>query len=325
MLAFVVAALLGLSDPQSTPPAAPQPPSAQQTSADASAVRLEDVEITARRNDMIRAFVNEVAAPNRHRGIARWRKDICIGVANLRPEAAQYIVDRVSTVAEDIGLTPGEPGCAPNVIIIASTSADELAAELVRERRQAFRMGGSGMDRGAAALTAFVNSDQPVRWWQVSMPTDNETGADAVSLPGNCRGSCDSNPAHEPRPQDFGPVIKLAGSSRLNSQIVDNLFRTVAILDVDQVSSVSIQQLADYLAMITLVQIDPGADTSAYVSVLNVFDDPAQTDGLTGWDEAYLHGLYEADRTRRNPSAGRSELSASIRRARDRLNTATPD
>lgn len=318
MLAFVVAALLGSSGPQSPAQAAPQTEATQSPSAEAGAVRLEDVEITGARNDMVRAFVNAVAAPNRNRGIARWRKDICIGVANLRPEAGQYIVDRVSTVAEDIGLTPGEPGCAPNVIIIASDSADAVAAELVRERRLAFRMGGSGMDRGSVALTDFVNSDQPVRWWQVSMPTDNDTGAAAVRLPGDCQGTCSSA-------EDFGPVIRAAAGSRLTSPIVDNLFRTVIILDVDQVGRVSIRQLADYLAMITLAQIDPDADTGDYVSVLNVFDDPASTDGLTGWDEAYLYGLYQVDRTRKNPGSGRTELANAIRRAQTRPPPEAPD
>ena len=97
------------------------------------------------------------------------------------------------------------------------------------------------------------------------------------------------------------------------------------ILDVDQVSRVSIRQLADYLAMISLTQVDPDADTGAYVSVLNVFDDPASTDGLSDWDEAYLHGLYQTVQVRRSPIAARSALSDSIRRARERLDTGTRD
>ena len=318
MLAFVVAALLGSSGPQSPPPAVPQAEPTQQSSADAASVRLEDVEITGQRDDMVRAFVETVAAPNRHRGMARWASDICIGVANLRPEGARYIVDRVSTVAEDVGLKPGEPGCAPNVIIIASTSPDALAAELVQDRRRAFLMGGPGMDRGRAALDAFVNSDQPVRWWQVSMPTNVDTGAPAVRLPGDCQGTCSSA-------ADFAPVNRVVAGSRLALPIIDNLFRTVIILDVDQVSRVSIRQLADYLAMISLTQVDPDADTGAYVSVLNVFDDPASTDGLSDWDEAYLHGLYQTVQVRRSPIAARSALSDSIRRARERLDTGTRD
>ncbi|WP_339913190.1 hypothetical protein [uncultured Brevundimonas sp.] len=323
MFAFALAALMTIAPVQTaTPQSAPV---AQSGTADGP-VRLEDIEVTGAPLDtLIRDFVNEVAAPNRDRGIARWEGQICVGVANLRTEPAQYIVDRVSTVAEDVGLTPGQPGCMANVIIIATDEPDRLAEELVRERRRAFRMGGAGMDRGGTALNAFIGSDQPVRWWQVSMPIDSQTGSRAVRLPGECKGSCDSSPALDPHPEDYAPVISTFAASRLSTQIVDNLFRTVVIVDVDQLSSVSTQQLADYLAMITLAQIDPTADTSRYASILNVFEDPDSAQGLTDWDEAYLLGLYQAERTRKNLGAGRSEISSSIRRAHGRLTTAEPD
>tara|TARA_R110002051_G_scaffold57554_3_gene106374 strand:+ start:274 stop:1236 length:963 start_codon:yes stop_codon:yes gene_type:complete len=320
MLAFVVAALLGSMDPQSLPSAGPQTEPPGQTYANTPAVRLEDVEITGQPLEvLIRDFVNEVAAPNRGRGIARWQGSICVGVANLRAEPAQYIVDRVSTVAEDVGLTPGQPGCEANVIIIATDQPDRIAGDLVRERRRAFRLGGTGMDRGNNELSAFISSDQPVRWWQVSMPVDRDTGRRAIRLPGDCRGDCNGGP------QDFAPVIANPAGSRLSTPIVDNLFRTVVILDMTQVSGVSTEQLADYLAMITLAQIDPTADTSRYATVLNVFADPDSAPGLTDWDEAYLAGLYEAERTRKNAGAGRGEIAASIRRAHQRLTTEDPD
>ena len=308
VVAAALAALLAAA-PMQTPPQTPQQPPAQE----AGPVELEDVEVTGRPLDaMIRSFVDEVAEPNRRRGLARWDDRICIGVANLRAEVAQYIIDRVSTVADDLGVVPGEPGCRPNVIIIASDDADGLARQLVEERRRAFRMGGAGMDRGRSALQAFVESDQPVRWWQLSMPTDSETGGRAVRVPGECTGACMD-------PQDSAPVINTFAASRLTTQIVDYIFRTVVILDIDQVTRVSGQQLADYVAMVTLAQIDPEADPSGYASVLNVFDDPGSAEGLTDWDHAYLRGLYDAERNRKNLRAGRTEIADSIHRAHGAL------
>ena len=309
VVAAALAALLAvgpMQTPQQTPPqTAPQP--------QGESVDLGEVEITGRPlDDMIRSFVSEVAEPNRRRGLARWDDRICIGVANLRAPAAQYIIDRVSTIADSLGVVPGEPGCRPNVIIIASDDADGLARTLVEERRRAFRMGGSGMDRGRTALEAFVETDRPVRWWQLSMPTDSETGRRAVRVPGECTGACMD-------PQDSAPVINTFAASRLTTQIVDYIFRTIVILDIDQVTRVSGQQLADYVAMVTLAQIDPEADTSGYASVLNVFDDPASADGLTDWDQAYLRGLYDAERNRRNLNAGRTEIADSIHRAHETL------
>lgn len=326
MLAFALAAVMAaapVSDPQVAPGSAmspaPQTAPAQQAADPAGATDLEDVEVTGRPLDsMIRNFVNEVAAPNRGRGLARWEDEICVGVANLRNEPAQYIADRVSTVAEDIGLTPGQPGCTPNIMVVATDDGAALAQQLVAERARAFRMGGAGMDRGGVALNAFKETDAPVRWWQVSMPTDSETGARAVRLPGECRNDCSS-------PMDMAPIVNVFAASRISTQIVDTLFRTIVILDVDQIADVSVVQLADYIAMVTLAQIDPSADTSGYASILNVFDDPGATDTLTDWDTAYLTGLYDAERNRQNRRAGRMEIADSIHKAHKDMQSAEAD
>jgi hypothetical protein len=140
MVALALAALLAVAPAAAPQQPAPQDPPPQSQAADPTPVDLGEVEVTGRPLDsMIRSFVNEVAAPNRRRGIARWDDRICVGVANLRAEPAQYIVDRVSTVAEDLGVMPGEPGCQPNVIVIASDDPDGLARQLTEERRRAFR------------------------------------------------------------------------------------------------------------------------------------------------------------------------------------------
>jgi hypothetical protein len=153
-----------------------------------------------------------------------------------------------------------------------------------------------------------VSSAAPVRWWQVSMPANADTGDRAVRIPGECRDPCLNV-------DDFAPSVHVFAASRLSTQIVDYIFRTIVILDIDQIRGISAQQLADYVAMVTLAQIDPEADTSGYASILNLFDAPDQADGLTEWDTAYLQGLYDAERSRRNLRAGRMEIADSIYQA----------
>ncbi|MGH7026710.1 hypothetical protein [Brevundimonas sp.] len=311
MIALVLAAAIAASPTQAVSPTTPAP--VAQTSTEESPVRLEDIIVSGRPLDsLISSFVGEVAAPNPHRGIARWENGLCIGAANLRPEAAQYLVDRVSTVASDLGLRPGAPGCAPNVMIIATTDAKGTAERLVQHNRRDLRMGGAGMDRGGTALQAFQTSDRPVRWWQVSIPVDSETGLPATRIPGECNPPCE-------KAGDYAPNIPIFAASRLSTQIVDKLFRTIIILDVDQVSRVTPDQLADYVSMVTFAQINPEADTGRYASILNLFEDPGSAPGLTQWDRAYLEGLYDAERTRQNRRAGRTEIAASIRRAHEDL------
>lgn len=308
MLAAVAAALaLFAQDPQAaqTPPQAPP---------QSEPIQLEAVEITGRPLDrMIGDFVDEVGEPNRGRGLARWDGAVCVGVVNLRTEAAQYLTDRISTVAEDLGLNPGGPGCTPNILIVATDDAGALAETLVRDNRRAFRMGGAGMDRGGDALEDFVETDRPVRWWQMAMPVDSESGQRAIRLPGDCEGAACS--AHEGNVMAYAPTIEVFAASRLRTQIVDNIIRTVVIVDVDQVSDLSILQLADYIAMVSLAQVDPDADAAAYSSILNVFQHPGDAASLTSWDQAYLGGLYAAERNSTSGNANRQEIVSSIRDA----------
>lgn len=316
MIAVWLAGLL-LSSPGPSPvPDGVQDPAAQEAPlAPGVAVELEDVVVTGWPLDtMIRNFVTEVAEPNRRRGLARWDDAICVGVSNLQPDAAQYLADRISTVADDLGLRPGAPGCTPNIVVIVTDDAEALARTLVSDRRRAFRMGGAGMDRGGDALEDFVETDRPVRWWQVSMPVDSETGQRMVRLAGDCSGGdCAGGTL------GFAPQYNLFAASRLTTQIVDDIFRAVVIVDVDQVRDVSILQLADYIAMVSLAQIDPDADTSGYASILNVFDDPDGSTSLTNWDLAFLGGLYSAERNAAAQVARRGEIVDAIHREHGRL------
>lgn len=315
MLAATLAAVAMLSSPDGvsaivqtdTPTAQVAPRIAREAPADLGEVIVEG----RRLEDLTRDFVNEVAAPARRRGLARWRDKVCVGVANLQAEAAGYIADRVSTVAQDVGLEVGAPGCRPSILISFTSDANAFTEDFVARRPRLFRVGGAGMDRGGAAFQHFLNTDRAVRWWVVSAPVDPENGQIATRLPG--MGDDNGSPGQVMR---FAPNIdNRGGASRLTTQITDDVLRAFIIVDVDRLNGVSLEQLADYLALVALAQIDPEADTSGYLSVLNVFDDPLQTDGLTQWDQAYLQGLYDAQRTRRNTRANATAIMDSIVRA----------
>ena len=288
------------------PQDAPQPPPQD------GAVNLEDVVVVGRPLErMISDFVGEVAAPARNRGLARWRGRVCVGVANLRADAAQVINDEVSRAALDLGLVPGDPGCRPNILVIATADADAFTRDLVERRTRYFRVGGAGMDAGTAAFRRFMDNDRPVRWWNVSMPVNRDSGERAVRIPGV--DPCST-------PLDCAPITKInGGASHFRTQIVDDLGRVFVILDMDRISGVSAQQLGGYVAMVSLAQIDPDADTRGYGTILNLFDDPDGVQGLTQWDRAYLSGLYESERMERNPSAHRAEIVDEVRRQHARL------
>jgi hypothetical protein len=113
------------------------------------------------------------------------------------------------------------------------------------------------------------------------MPVDARTGAPAIRMPG--------------QPP---PVIAVAGPSRIHSGIRDELQYVIIIVESTRLTGTTWQQLADYLAVVSLAQIDPWTDPAAFDSILNLFSNPAAYSGLTDWDRSYLQALYAFDQER---------------------------
>lgn len=252
----------------------------------------------------IRDFIGEVVKTPAGRGYARWHREVCIGVHNLESTAAQYIVDRISALALEVGLAPGEPGCPPDVIVIFTTDGAQLATAMVENEPTLFRPGGPIPDLtlSRAALEKFKSSQRPVRWWHVSMPVDARTGARAVALP-----------------QDAGryPTVAVDGPSFIHSGIRDDLRYVIIIVDGTKLNGTTWQQIADYLAVVSLAQVSPDADPTAFDSILNLFSNPKAYSGLTDWDRSYVHALYEFDQ-RRTPRGQTSDLVDEMARRESR-------
>jgi len=269
---------------QDTPAAQVPPPQAT--------TELSEVVVEGRRlRAVVQDFVGEVAAPaTGNRGAARWNSSVCIGVVNLRADVAQYIVDRASDVARELGLTAGEPGCSANVLIIAAADGQAVADGIVEARRRAFSPGGSGMTRSLRALETFRTSEAPIRWWHVSGPVDSESGELATRLPGR-----------------DAPQIAVSRASRLRTDIRDDMFKAIIVVDITKTASLSLTQLADYSTLIALAQVDPDADVAAFDTVLNVFSNP-DIPGLTSWDMDYLNALYSIEQNRLGSGARGAEI-----------------
>ena len=244
--------------------------------------RLGELEFDIR--PYIRDFLDEITLPARGRGYARWHRRVCVGVQNLENRPAQFIVDRVSSLALDVGLEPGEPGCNPQVIIIFSTDAKQMAAGMVENEPRVFRpiAGYAGMDRGLEGLDFFVESEAPVRWWDVSMPVDVRTGNPAIQ----------SNNVSCTRAPYCFPIFWVDGPSRVHSGVRDDLQYVIILVDVTKLNGTTWRQLGDYLAFVSLAQIDLNADPAEYDSILNLFSNPAAYSGLTDWDRQFIHALY---------------------------------
>lgn len=296
LAAALAAVLIAPTPAQESSPGADAPPEAADI-VDEVVVRgrrLNDIEADLRIH--IHDFLEQVAAPVHTRGYARWHRRVCVGVHNLENSAAQYVVDRISGLALDVGLEPGEPGCRPDVNILFATDAREMASYMVDSQPHVFRPAGgnAGMNLGLAALDEFAESGKAVRWWHVSVPVGALTGVPAIELPGR-----------------ETPVIPVAGPSHIHSGTRDDLMYVIIIVDATKLTGTTWQQLADYLAVVSLAQVDPKTDPAAFDSILNLFSNPAAYSGLTDWDRSYLQALYAFDQER-IPKMQRNEIVSRI-------------
>ncbi len=285
--------------------------------------RVEDIVVQGRPlREAAVAFVDAVAAPaaGGASGAAAWRQTLCIGVGNLQREAADHIIERISATAEGLGVRMGRPGCEPRVFINFTVDANEATRALVASRRREFRINMTGADRGNRALARFQNTEAPIRWWHVSIPVDIDTGIAANRRPGDQpfmpQGDLTS-------PNDFGDNRRIVTASMLRNDLRDDLAQIIIVVDVDKIGGASIDQLAAYLTMISLVQVDPEAEPRGYDTILNLFDQPERAPAtLTAWDIAFLDGVYGAEQAQLSSQARLGAVAAamaeSVRRQQER-------
>lgn len=272
--------------------------------------QVDDVVVEAQRlRDAAETFVREIAAPVRGRKAARWQGSVCVGVSGLRGEPAAFVADRVSDWAYSLGVSVSRPGCQPEVIIVFADDGSEAATGLIRRNPRLFRTGVGDSDRGAAALEAFRRSNKPIRWWQTSLPTNDDTGLPLRRLPGQRPFTADNIRS----PADLGTFGNTSGfGSRLSDTSRDDLVRTIVIVDRQAVALADLTKIADYVALVSLAQIDPDALPDA-PSILRLFvPGEVQEETLTRWDRAYLEALYGSLQTSASQGSNLSTIAGGL-------------
>jgi hypothetical protein len=173
----------------------------------------------------------------------------------------------------------------------------------VAERRDL--LGNGGATAGSDALAAFANSPRAVRWWHVS-----DAGAGGLlDRPGAARelqssgtdvaqaaaGEAGTTSGVEGAGNLQGVEGVRVSGSRARQVTRNNMSYALVVVDARRVAGVPASAWMDYVALVSLAQIDPSAHADGYDSILNVFDAPQSTQtGLTSWDDAFLRALYRA-------------------------------
>jgi hypothetical protein len=267
--------------------------------------------------NQVRGFVRALTSPGRYAALPRWTGELCPGVVGLDAEHARALNDRVARVAIDLGIRVGRPGCNADVVVYFTQDGAAAAAALSGRNGPVSTQSGS-----REAVRDFVERPRPVRWWYVSTRTadgfeierNSDTsmintqrpdissvgsgiggggGGDRGGGEGGRDARQDEMDSHAA--QSYTNAVRVRGASRLRANTVENLARVIIIVDAPS-ANVRFGPLGDYIAMISLAEINPNAEVSGVPSILNLFSDAAaeRPDSLTAWDLSYLRGLYRS-------------------------------
>lgn len=244
---------------------------------------LDAVNVTARRSrelvQRVEKFVGQVAALENDESVPRWKAPVCPLVDGLPQSEGEFVLGRISEVARTAGITLAGEHCHPNLYIIVSQDPQRLL-ENTTEANLLVMFGSVG----PTVINEFISTARPVRvWYKTSMES-------SLGLPLG-----DTNPV--PPPSLFAPrtVSQSNTSAHITTNVVYNLSTVVAVVDRARLKGLSRGQFADYIAMVGLADVKPGAPLGDAPTILRLFDGTPQEApaGMSNWDQAFLKSLYE--------------------------------
>lgn len=241
------------------------------------------------------SFVKAGLAPNpEFDQYSRWRGPICIRVIGIPDRSVATLVrQRIAAVVSLAGLE-ATPACRRANLIVAFTDDARGLVTKVRARKRL------SLPIYRPQLYAALDSQAlPVRWWHLLSPAGAAGGlgtADTGAL-----ASASSNATQLGNVLPAGP--NAVGTNSWNSSLVDTNLSVwaqagIAVVDVNLATGVSLDALADYVALVMIAPMRMPVGDPGVPSVLSLFQPGTNTTGLTNWDRAFIKGLYSVQMNR---------------------------
>lgn len=225
----------------------------------------------------VSAFVSSAIVHDRYRSLARWREPICPLVAGLPREQGEFVLVRLSEIARTAGAPLAGEKCTVNLYVVLTRDPLRLLDKWQRRAPRLF-----SIREGAMPVKRFLNTPRPVRVWYNA----EFTGADGSAFYSETFGS--------PGAIQQYPTNSHAYGSRLRYDDVRGIASAIVVVDTNRVSALTVGQLADYIAMVGLAEVNLDKDLGVAPTILRLFTasggEPAA--GLSRWDQALLRSLY---------------------------------
>jgi hypothetical protein len=214
----------------------------------------------------------------------RWKSRICPLVAGLPHEQGEFVLARLSRDVRNADAPLASEKCGePNLLILVTPEPEKLLDKLHHKQPRMF----SSFFNGYGAMRVFMKTARPVRVWYNWQYAEGDVSPYGIlALAGLPGGTGSFN------------VVPSTGS-RITYGALRGLQSVIVAIDLTRMQGVNIGQLADYIAMVSLAEIDLDKPATNVPTVLQLFGGPggAPTEGMTQWDRALLRALYHSPET----------------------------
>ncbi len=272
----------------------------------ASAAPPPEVTVSARRARLqprVFQFVARVSARDAGGGLARWQVPVCPNVTGLSKDEGEYVLLRISEIARAAGVPLAYEDCRrPNLFVWVTPDPKKLLEAMHRERREA-----TFGDADPKVVDAFIAADRPAKVWYDSLV---ETADDARPIYGSMNGMVaqlstgggqltNGRGAVPPTDTKGANTNDFERASRVTRAMVWAFSEVYIVVDAGRLPGITRRQFADYIAMVGLAEINPGAQLGDAPTILKLFDGAPQTalPAMSEWDQAFLRSLYAVDQT----------------------------
>src|ERR1700733_6793127 len=224
---------------------------------------LDQITVQAQRETLRKQvdqfFHSAMLKPPFGESLLRWEDAVCPTVEGLIQPAGEFVLRRLSELAPESGVPLAKEDCKhPNLFIVVAKKPETFLKLLWRGHPTMY-----DMRRGIAPVRRFIENSRPIRvWYNVgSGPLSNEISGLLTASVDAGLGAVDYPIVREP---SSGASFRLMIHLR-------KIGTALVVIDPAQVGQLSIGQFADYLAMVSFVEVNQDADLGANSTILNLF------------------------------------------------------
>ncbi|HEY6823979.1 MAG TPA: hypothetical protein VI195_06030 [Steroidobacteraceae bacterium] len=237
----------------------------------------------------VNQFVFAVAVRYLHDSLSRWNTPVCPLVAGLPHEQGEFVLGRLSQIARSAKAPLAGEHCRGNFYVIVTPEPEALIRQWQRHDPRTF----NNRD-GMGYLRNFRDVPRAVRVWYNTgfVSSEGKPILSSDELAGALVGSSLGMTLQMAQV----PINKISTGSRVTYSAVRPLSSVIVIVDAKRVQTLSFGQLADYIGMVGLAEVNQDAEVGTAPTILRLFrSTDALPPRLSTWDEAFLASLYGVD------------------------------